>query len=156
MTREQEEELTLTDKVINRKQQLYIRYVVAILIDLTVLSLFNEFLPQFLFIETFSLSLFAAIILQVLLQLTLKAEHKVAHYFFHGKSGLKVNILRGVTAWSIIFVSKLVMLKAISLAFGSNVVFGGPIHGVISFIIVITTMILAEQLMLKIHHSLGN
>jgi len=121
MTPEQEEELAITDKTINRKQQLYIRYVVAILIDLTVLSLFNEFFPQFLFIETFSLSLFAAIILQVLLQLTLKAEHKVAHYFFHGKSGLKVNILRGVTAWSMIFISKLVMLKAISLAFGSSV-----------------------------------
>jgi len=35
-------------------------------------------------------------------------------------------------------------------------VFGGPIHGVVAFIIIITSMILAEQVMIKIHHSLGD
>ena len=63
MTIEDELELSPTHKVTNRKQQLFIRYVVAILIDLTVLSLFNEFLPQYLYIATFSLSLFTALIL---------------------------------------------------------------------------------------------
>ena len=57
MTQEEELELSLTKKTTNRKQKLFVRYVVAILIDLTVLSLFNEFLPQYLYIATFSLSL---------------------------------------------------------------------------------------------------
>ena len=156
MTSQEEQELSLSDKSINNRQRLFIRYVVAILVDLTVLSLFNEFWPEYLFIDTFSLSLFAAVILQVLLQLTLKAEHKVAHYFFHGKSGLKTNILRGITAWSMIFVSKLVMLKALSIVFGSSVVFGGPIHGVVAFIIVITTMIVSEQILIKIYNLLAD
>lgn len=155
MTPNEEAELSLTQKTVNRKQQLFVRYVVAILIDLTVLSLFNEFWPQYLYIETFSLSLFAAVILQVLLQLTLKAEHKVAKFLFEGKSGVVTNILRGITAWSMIFVSKLVMLKAISFAFGSSVHFGGPVHGVIAFIVIITTMIVSEQIVIRIHHSLG-
>ncbi len=155
MTENEERDLSLSLQGMNRKQQLFVRYVVAILIDLTVLSLFNEFWPQFLHIETFSLSLFAAIILQVLLQLTLLAEHKVAEFFFKGKSGLVSNILRGITAWSMIFVSKLIMLKTISFAFGESVHFGGPVHGVIAFIIIITTMIISEQVVIKIYRSLG-
>ncbi len=156
MTSQEEQELSLSNPSFNEKQRLFIRYVVAILVDLTVLSLFNEFWPEYLFIDTFSLSLFAAVILQVLLQLTLKAEHKVAHYFFHGKSGLKTNILRAITAWSMIFVSKLIMLKALSIAFGSSVVFGGPVHGVVAFVVIITTMILAEQVLIKIYNLLAD
>jgi len=155
MTETEEKELSLEGQEYNNRQRLFIRYVVAILVDLSVLSLFNEFAPEFLFIDSFSLSFFAAVILQVLLQLTLKAEHKVAEYFFKGKSGLKINILRGVTAWSMIFISKLVMLKAISIVFGKSVVFGGPVHGVVAFIVIITTMIIAEQVLVKIYNKLG-
>ena len=156
MQLEEELELSPTHRTTNRKQQLFIRYVVAILIDLTVLSLFNEFWPQYLYIATFSLSLFTALILQSLLQLTLKAEHKVADYFFKGKSGLMTKVLRGVTAWSMIFISKLIMLKAISMTFGEEVHFGGPIHGVVAFIIIITTMIISEQVVIKIFNSLAD
>jgi len=156
MTQEEELELSLAKKTTNRKQQLFVRYVVAILIDLTVLSLFNEFLPQYLYIASFSLSLFTALILQVLLQITLKAEHKVAEYLFKGKSGVMTSVLRGLTAWSMIFVSKLIMLKAISIAFGEDVHFGGALHGVIAFIIIITTMIVSEQIVIKIFHALAD
>jgi hypothetical protein len=142
--------------VINRKQQLFIRYIVAILIDLTVMNLFNEYWPEYMHITSFTLSLFAAVLLQVLLQLTLKVEHIVATYFFEGKSGLKVNILRGLTAWTLIFISKLVMLKAISIAFSGEIAFGGPVHGVVAFIIIIATMIIAEQILLKIHNALAD
>jgi len=155
MTAGQEQELSLTDKVINRRQQIFIRYVVAILIDVIVLNLFNEYWPQYLHIETFTLTLFAAMMLQVLLQLTLKIEHSVAEYFFKDKSGMKINILRGVSAWGIIFISKLIMLEALSMAFGESLVFHGPIHGVVAFIIVIMSMIILEQLLVKIHNFLA-
>jgi len=155
MTSEEELELSLTDKVYNRKQQMFARYIIAVLIDLTILNLFNEYWSEYLFIKTFSLSLLAAILLQTLLQLTLKVEHGVANYFFKDKSGLSINILRGISAWSIIFLSKLVMLKAITLVFGASVVFGGPIHGVLAFIVIIVSMIIAEQIVVKIYHSLA-
>jgi len=156
MTEKEEQEFSLEGRSHNNKQRLFLRYVIAILVDLSVLSLFNEFLPEYLFIDSFSLSFFTAVILQVLLQLTLKAEHKVATYFFHGKSGLKISILRGLTAWSMIFISKLVMLKSISIVFGESVVFGGPVHGVVAFIVIITTMILSEQVLVKIYNKLGD
>ncbi|QOP46712.1 hypothetical protein FM071_04700 [Sulfurimonas paralvinellae] len=140
----------------NNRQRLFVRYIIAVLIDLTVLNFFTEYFPEYLHLETFSLSLLAAILLQTLLQLTLKVEHKVAQRFFAGKSGIKVNILRGISAWSIIFISKLVMLEALSIIFGDAVHFGGPIHGVIAFIATIAAMIIAEQILLKIYNALGN
>lgn len=55
---------------------------------------------------------------------------------------------------AIIFASKLVILEAISLSFGSSVVFSGPIHGLVAFILVVTAIIIAEQLFSWIYRSL--
>jgi hypothetical protein len=48
------------------------------------------------------------------------------------------------------------MLKAISIAFSGEIAFGGPVHGVVAFIIIIATMIIAEQILLKIHNALAD
>jgi uncharacterized membrane protein YdjX (TVP38/TMEM64 family) len=64
--------------------------------------------------------------------------------------------MRGVSAWAIIFVSKLVILKALSLSFGDSVVFSGPVHGVVSFIVVVMAIIIAEQVVMWIYRSLGD
>ena len=42
--------------------------------------------------------------------------------------------MRFFTAWLILFGSKFVMLGAVDFAFGDDVSFGGPLHGVVSFI----------------------
>ena len=98
------EEKELPDEVIetvdddltrSRKQQLFTRYVLAVLIDLTVLNLFSQYW-DYVFIESFSISLLAAILLQVLLQTTFIVEHRAANYFFGDKAGLKIKIMRGV------------------------------------------------------------
>ncbi len=157
------EEKELPDEVVetadddltrSRKQQLFTRYVLAVLIDLTVLNLFNQYW-DYVFIESFSISLLAAILLQVLLQTTFIVEHRAANYFFGDKTGLKIKIMRIVSAWSIIFISKLVILEAINFFFGTSVLFGGPWHGIVSFIIVVTAMIIAEQTMARIYRSLA-
>jgi hypothetical protein len=142
------------DLIRSRKQQLFTRYVLAVLIDLTVLNLFNQYW-DLVFIESFSISLLAAILLQVLLQATLIVEHRAADYFFGDKTGLKVKVMRIVSAWAIIFISKLVILEAINFFFGASVLFGGPWHGVIAFIVVVTAMIIAEQAIAKIYRSLA-
>jgi hypothetical protein len=59
---------------------LFVRYFTAILIDLTVLNLFDEFSAK-ITISSSSFSLAAAILLQVLLTATMAVEHKVAAYF---------------------------------------------------------------------------
>ena len=61
----------------SNNQQLFLRYFTAILIDLVVLSLFAEYW-SLVTIESFTVALFAAILLQLLLKLTLLVEHQVA------------------------------------------------------------------------------
>jgi len=138
---------------ISKRQQLFLKYLFLVLIDLVVLNLFNEYWG-FVYIELFSISLLTAILLQVLLQITIVIEHKVAD-FFKQKQGLIFKILRGLTTWAILFASKLIILEAISLAFGSSVVFGGPIHGLVSFIVVIIVMIVIEQMFTKVYKTLA-
>jgi len=136
-----------------RRQQLFFRYTLAILIDLTVLNLFDEFW-DYVYFEHFSISLFAAILLQFLLQLTLIVEHRVANYFKRNP-GLKAKILRALSTWAILFGSKFAILEAISIAFGDSVLFSGPIHGMVAFIVVVIAIIIAEQTFMRVYRALA-
>ena len=145
--------IALTDEI-NNSQKLFVRYLVAVLIDLTVLNLFDEFW-DLVTIQPFSVSVLAAILLQVLLKATLVLEHKVAAYF-NAKSGGFAKFMRFFTAWLILFGSKFVMLGAIDFAFGDDVLFSGPLHGVVSFIVVVMVMLAAEEIAVRIYRRLGN
>lgn len=138
---------------LSRKQKLFIKYTMMVLIDLVVLGLFNQYW-DLVFIENFSITLLTAALLQLLLQLTLAIEHKVAHYFSQ-MGGIKAKIIRGLSTWAILFVSKLVILKAISFIFGTSVVFSGAVHGLVAFIVVIVAIIVAEQLFGKLYKALA-
>ena len=139
--------------VILNRQRLFIKYVLAILVDLTVLNLFDQYWDH-VHIESFSVSLLAAALLQFLLQLTIALEHKVAEYF-KKKDGLKHKIARGLSTWAILFISKLVILQAINFSFGDSVLFTGRVHGLVAFIIVIIAMVIAEQSVTKVYRALA-
>jgi len=139
-------------KQYNYHQHLFIRYTFAILVDLTVLNLFNEYWEH-VYIESFTVSLLAAILLQLLLQVTLKIEHKVAHYF-KSQTGVRARIMRGISTWAILFISKLIILKAMVVLFGDSIVFSGALHGVFTFIAVVIAIIVTEQLIMKINRML--
>jgi hypothetical protein len=145
--------IALTEEM-NNSQRLFVRYLVAVLIDLTVLNLFDEFWAL-VTVDPFSVSVLAAILLQVLLKATLVLEHKVAAWF-NTKSGGFARFMRYFTAWLILFGSKFVMLGAIDFAFGDDVLFAGPLHGVVSFIVVIIVMLAAEEVAVRIYRRLGS
>ena len=134
-------------------QQLFIRYTLAILIDFTVLNLFNEYW-DYVIIDSFSISFLAAVLLQLLLQVTIVIEHRIASYF-KSKSGLRPKILRLFSSWIVLFISKLIILEAINFTFGSYILFSGPIHGLVAFIIVVIAILVAEQLIIRIYKSLA-
>lgn len=134
-------------------QQIFVRYTLFILIDLTVLNLFSEFWDH-VYISSFSISLLAAVLLQILLKLTLVIEHRMAHYF-KSKSGTSARVLRIFSTWAVLFISKLLILEAINYLFADDVVFSGPIHGLVSFIVVVTGILVAEQIMIRIYNSLA-
>jgi hypothetical protein len=137
----------------SRRQKLFFKYTLFVLIDLVVLNLFNEYWSN-VSIEHFSISLLTALLLQVLLQLTIVIEHRVAN-IFKGKPNIKAKISRVLSTWIILFISKLVILQVLSYAFGDSVVFGGPVHGLVAFIVVVIAIIVAEQTFLRIYRSLA-
>ena len=141
-------------KEFNRKQHFFIFYSFAILVDLTVLNLFSQYWDN-VYIDNFTTSLLVAILLQLLLQITVKIEHHVSNYF-KKKEGLQAKILRGLSVWGILFVSKLIILQAIQLLFGESIIFSGAIHGLVAFIVVVVAIIIAEQTIIKINKSLGD
>ena len=144
--------IALTNTVSNR-QRLYIRYLTAILIDLTVLNLFDEYW-ELVTVESFTVSVLAAILLQVLLKATLAVEHRVALYF-NSKTGVAAKVLRVICAWAVLFICKFIMLGAIDFAFGDAVVFAGGSHGIVAFIVVVAAMLAAEEAVLRIYLRLA-
>lgn len=140
-------------EVPKNRQRLFLRYFTAILVDLVVLNLFDEYWRH-VQIDSFTVSLAAAVLLQALLQMTLILEHKAADYF-NSKGTSFAKFMRFFSAWFILFVSKFVILGAIKLAFGDGVIFGGPVHGVVAFIAVVFAMLGAEELIVRIYRRLG-
>jgi len=137
----------------NRRQQFFSRFIFGILVDLTVLNLFDEYWGL-VAIGSFSVSLFAAVLLQTLLKLTIRFEHWVGA-FFAGKPGRYWKAARLLSAWLILFGSKFLILGAIDLAFGEQVHFGGPLHGIVAFIVVVIAMLAAEAAVVRFNRWLG-
>jgi len=135
------------------KQQLFVRYFTAVLVDLTVLNLFDEYW-DFVTINSFTISILAAILLQVLLKITLKIEHRLGEYF-NQKPGKSATVKRLLSAWAVLFGSKLIILEAINFSFGDRILFSGPIDGLVAFIIVVVAILAAELLVYKFNKSLG-
>ena len=126
------------------RQRLFTRYAIAILVDLVVLNLFAEYSSR-VTIDTFTTSLLAAILLQLLLQATLSVEHWVAERFA-GRSGPLWKTLRLLSGWTVLFGSKFIILWAVERSFGDGLLFGGPMHGVGTLITVLVAMLGAEAL----------
>lgn len=137
----------------NTRQRLFSRYFMAILVDLIVLNLFAEHWHR-VHIDGFSVSLIAAVLLQVLLQATLALEHRVAQ-MFEQRSGALWTFLRFFSAWLILFGSKFVMLGVIDQVFGDSVHFLGPMHGAGAFIAVVVAMLGAEELITRVYQRLA-
>jgi len=137
----------------SKRQQMFLRYTYLVLVDLTVLNLFDQYW-DWVDIEFFSISLLAAILLQVLLQVTISIEHRIADYFKQkpGKWAVTTRVL--VTIF-IIIGSKFAILWAISVAFGDSVLFTGPKHGLVAFYAVVIAIVVTEQIFFKIYRSLA-
>ena len=139
---------------LNHPQRLFVRFTLAVLVDLTVLNLFDEHW-DLVSIESFTISLATAVLLQVLLKLTIAAEHRIASHFKR-KPGTAPKVYRALSTWLILAGSKFVMLEAVDLVFGDRVEFLGPFHGLVAFVCVIIALILAEVLIGKIYRALDD
>lgn len=124
------------------KDQLFITYTLAVLVDLVVINLFNEYSP-WVTIDSFTISLAAAILMQVLLKVTLMLEHKVSERL-RKRDHKGSRLLHIVVVWIILFGSKFVILDIFNRVFGDRVQFTGPWHGVVAFIALVVAILAAE------------
>jgi hypothetical protein len=135
------------------RQRLFLLFFTGTLIDLVVLGLFAD-LTDNVYVESFSVTLLAAIVLQALLKLTIAVEHRVLA-LFKGKTGNAWKSLKFFVAWLILFGSKFVILEALTLVFGNRVQFHGMWHGIIWLIAVAVTMVVVEELFVRFFRKLG-
>ena len=138
----------------SNKQRLFLRYYTGFLMDLVVLNLFAEYSSK-VNVDTFTTSLWAALLLQVLLKVTIIFEHKVLDWF-KGRAGAWMTFLKYFTAWLILFGSKFVILEALAQAFGDKVQFLGIWHGIVTLIVVVVVMLIAEEIMVRVYRKLAD
>lgn len=137
----------------SNRQRIFTWYLAAVLIDLVVLNLLEQYWDR-VEIESFSVSLLVAVLLQILLKVTIAMERRVAA-FFMDKPGVLMKLLRLLCAWLVLFGSKFVILEAIDFAFGHDVDFHGPFDGLGTLIVIIVLMLAAEQAMVRLYRRLA-
>ena len=128
----------------SNKQRLFLRYFTGILIDLTVLNLFVEYSKNVV-IDSFTISLLAAVLLQVLLKATIALEHR-RRVLFQSQAGRLCEVpafLHGVGSSCSARSSS--SSRRFAFAFGDDVYFGGPFHGIVVLIVVVIVMLVAEE-----------
>lgn len=145
--------LPATAQAPSDRQRLFMRYFTAVLIDLLVLGLFEEYWDK-VHVSSFTIMLLAAVLLQVLLKVTIAIEHVVAN-FFNARPGGFMKFMRFFCAWLVLFGSKFVILEALTVAFGDRVRFSGVFHGIITLIVVVVVMLLVEEIVVRFYRRLG-
>ena len=114
------------DHTPSSRQRAFLRDPTATLVDLTVLNLFIEYWGEYVDADSFSITLLAAAVLQVLLKLTIAVEHRLAA-FFNARQGGLAKFMRFFSAWVVLFGSKFVILEALTRAFGDGLPFRRPL-----------------------------
>lgn len=135
---------------ITPRQRTFVSYAMDVLIYLVVLNLFVEYWDAIV-IDSFTISIFTAIVLKILLDVILAAEHRVAEYFSQRDRPLS-KVLRVLATWLILFLSKFLILEVIDLIFGDHVELGGFLQ-VLSLVIV---MMVAREAFNQVYNRLGD
>ena len=133
-----------------RRQLVFFSWTKDVLIYVTVLNLFVEYVDRIV-IDSFTISIFTAILLKALLDLILGLEHRVAH-FFEGRPGGLSKFLRIMSTWLILFLSKFLILEVVDLVFGDHVELGSFVH-VLSLVL---ALMIAREVFQRIYVALGS
>jgi len=150
MTEAKDSITTTSDSIsVTHSQHLFLDWMTAVLVYTVILNLFVEYSDAFV-IDSFTISVLTAIVLKAFLDIILGLEHRVAA-FFMAREGTFFRVLGILITFSILFLSKFVILEAIDIIFGDHV----EISGFIPLVALIITMLVAEFLVHKIYERLG-
>ena len=124
-------------------------WMADVLVYTVVLNLFVEYVDTIV-IDSFTISIFTAVVLKALLDGLGRIEHGVMHYF-KSREGTAFKVLGFLSVWGILFLSKFVILEVIDIIFRDHV----ELHGFIEIVSLIVAMILAREVINRLYRRLG-
>lgn len=134
---------------VTRGQQRFASWVTDVLVYIVVLGLFVEYVPKVI-TESFTITIFTAVVLKLLIDAIARLEHRVSGWFKR-REGSGWRVLGLVTMFAILFISKFVILEVIDIVFGDRVTLGKFIE----VAVLVVTMILARQGVAWTYRRLG-
>ena len=134
---------------VTRRQSIFFSWTKDVLIYIIVLNLFVEYNAKIV-IDSFTISIFTAILLKIMLDVILKFEHLVAD-FFKLRPGKLSSFLRFLTTWAILFLSKFLILEVVDIVFGEHVELGK----FLDVIVLVVALMAARAVFQWIYMSLG-
>ena len=138
------DEITIT-----RAQARYVSWVSEVLPDIFVLNLFVEYVHTIV-IDSFAISVLTALLMKLAIDAVKGLEHRVAGYF-RTKQGLVWRALGMISVFSILFLSKFVILELVNIVFGDHVELGHFIE----IVVIILTMLVGNALLQLVFRQLG-
>jgi hypothetical protein len=134
--------------MITRKQEIFFDWMSDVLVYTAVLNLFVEHVDNVV-IDSFTISLLTAVLLKILLDIVMRAEHLVKG-FWGDKEGRLASILGVVSLMATLFLGKLLILWAVDAVFGDHVNLGHFIEVVALVLALMITRELVHRLFLAL------
>lgn len=131
------------------RQQVFMDWALDILIYSTILNIFVEH-SSAITIDSYTISLFTAVVLKALLNIIIRFEHRVNEWFLNRQTKVS-KIIGTVVGLAILFFSKFLILEVINFIFGEHV----TIKGFVPLAAMIITMIVTRKVIEKIYNSLA-
>lgn len=110
-------------KSLSKRQIYYVDFMMDVLMYTVVLNLFDQYVSEVV-IQSFAISLLAAVVMKGLLDVIGVLVQRLKEYF-SAREGTGAQVAFWVSAWVILFVSKIAILEIIDLVFEEDVDLGG-------------------------------
>ncbi len=126
-------------------QERFTSWVRDILVYTVVLNLFVEYWDSIV-IDSFTISIFTAVVLKILLDLLTTVEHRVKGFVSQFS-----RVLGFVSMWLVLFLSKFVILEVIDIIFSEHVELGT----FLDVVFLIIALMIARELVVRAYQALG-
>jgi len=144
MAQEPRPELSIT-----QAQYRFATALTEILVYVVVLNLFVEYVHTVV-IESFTVSIVTAVVLWLILGVITRLERRVSRYF-RKKRGVWPRVLRYLSVWAILFVSKFVILEVVAVVTAGRAGLGHFFE----IVAIVLVLIAAEALLRWAFRELG-
>lgn len=140
---------TRRGSTITPAQRYYADFMMDVLVYTVVLNLFVEYADAIV-IDSFTVSLLTAIVMKLMIDLINALVRRVKGYF-DAKEGNVPRVLFGLSAWAIMFASKILILLVVQVIFEEDVDLGG----FVDVLALVIAMMAARRLSTAVYVRLG-